>query len=156
MEKPSWALFVLSGAFPRGFTDLLVIIIIALFGFEASLVRVNLAGFELGSLILFVSIPPSCALASLSIGTRKLREELALLAYGGSGWQVWVRYFLRGFTCCLIGFSPIALWETIAKGSFSVLETSTVAFAAFVAGVSYTAPSLRRIRSPEFAENYKA
>ena len=156
MEKPSWAPFVLSGAFPREFTDLLAIIVIALFGMEASLVRLSLAGYELGPLILFLSIPPACALGSLSNSARKLHEEQALLAYGGSGWQVGLRHFLRGFTCSLIAVSPPLLWEFFAEGSPLMLQTSLVAFAALVGGLSYAAPGLRRIRSMEFAENYKA
>ena len=74
MEKPSWAPFILSGAFPRELTDLLAILIIGIAGLEASLIQYNIAGLELGPLILFLSVPLTCALASLSNTGKKLRE----------------------------------------------------------------------------------
>jgi len=156
MEKPSWAPFILSGAFPRELTDLLAILIIGIAGLEASLIQYNIAGLELGPLILFLSVPLTCALASLSNTGKKLREELALFAYGGSEWQVWTRYFLRGFTCSLIAVFPLFVEEIARTGSASALQTSLLILAAVAGGAFYSAPSLRRVRSVEFAENYKA
>ena len=156
MEKPSWAPYILSGAFPKELTDLLAILIIGLAGIEASFIRLSFAGLQLGPLILFLSVPLTCALASLSNTTRKLREELALFAYGGSWWQVWVRYFLRGFTCSLIAVFPLVAGEIASTGSVSLLQTSLIALVSIFGGVFYAAPSLRRIRSVEFVENYKA
>lgn len=156
MEKPSWAPFVMRGALPREFTDLLAIAIIGLAGLQAYLTRFSIAGFELGFLALFFSILPTCILASLSNTTRKLREELALLAYGGSAWQVWARHFLRGFTCSLIALSPFLIAEIIATDYAIAPRSLLLLLAVVLGGIFYSGPSLRRVRSAEFAENYKA
>ncbi len=148
--------FLLSRALPRDFPDLLAIILISLSSFEASFVQNSVAGLRLGPLIFFLTIPPACALASMSNSLRKIREELAVLAYGGSGWQVWVRHFLRGLTCSLIAVSIPLLSEISLGSQLSTLQASTAALATLLGGISYVAPALHRIRSVEFAENYKA
>jgi len=94
-------------------------------------------------------------LASRSDTTRKLREELALIAYGGSSWQVWLRYFVRGLVLNAFAITPI-LYAEYARQYFQVLPTLILALAvSTVGGFCYAAPSLARIRSREFAENYK-
>lgn len=156
MEKPSWALFVMGGAFPREFTDLLAIAIIGLAGLQAYLTRLTIGGFDLGFLMLFLSVLPTCTLASLSNATRKLREELALFAYGGSAWQVWAKHFLRGFTCSLIALSPFLTVEIITTGYSINSRSLLLLLAAVLGGAFYSGPSLRRVRSAEFVESYKA
>jgi len=156
VEKPSWAPFVVGGAFPREFTDLLVIAIIGLAGLQAYLTRFTVGGVELGFLTLFLTVLPTCTLASLSNATRKLREELALFAYGGSAWQVWAKHFLRGFTCSLIALSPFLSLEIITTGYSVGSRSLLLVLAAVLGGTFYSGPSLRRVRSAEFAVSYKA
>jgi len=100
-------------------------------------------------------VPPTCALASVSTTTRRTREELALFAYGGSGWQILLRYFIRGAIIALIAFSPIIIQSFLT--TTSILEpVVTASILLFAGGLFYSLPSLRRIRSSSFAENYKS
>ncbi len=155
MERPGWIPVVLSGAIPSGVTDGLAMIVIAV----ASLnyVWTPHGPFLLSSTIwlqvltiAFVSI-----LASRSDTTRKLREELALIAYGGSSWQVWLRYFVRGLVLTAFAITPI-LYAEYARQYFQALPTLILALSvSTIGGFCYAAPSIARIRSREFAENYK-
>ncbi len=156
MEKQGSATFILSGAIPRELTDILAIVIIGLTGLQAYQVRFSLAGLELGPLMLLLTLAATCGLASLSNTVQRLREELALLAYGGSMRQVWLRHFLRGFVCCLIALSPLIATDIIGSGY--VLHFRPILFlgAALLGGFSYSGPSFRRVRSVDFAEHYKA
>jgi hypothetical protein len=156
MERPSWALFVVTSFLPREFTDLLAVASIGLAGFQASTNKLSIAGYELGLLTLYLSIPSICTLASLSGATRRLREELALFAYGGAAWQVWTMHFLRGFTCCLVALSPFVAVELIAAYYVIGPRSLQLLVASVVGGAFYSGPALRRLRSTEFAENYKA
>ena len=156
MEKPSWAPLVLSGALPREFPDLLAMLIIAITSFESSVARQTVGNFQLGSLIPFLAIPPACALASLSNTGKKVREELALFAYGGSGWEVLARYFLRGLACSLLALSPLILFQTVSAGLASILSNPIFLLASVIGGLCYAAPSQRRLRSEKLAGNYKA
>ena len=155
MEKPSWAPLVLGGAVPRGATDTLAILTIGMIGLESGIAQGRLASLPVGLWFLFVSVPPVAALASLSDTARKLREELALFAYGGSSWQVWVRYFLRGVSCTLLAISPFLYIEYATLGYSLPLTILSAILLSTVGGASYSTPSLTRIRSTTFAENYK-
>ncbi len=155
MERPGWIPVVLSGAIPSGVADGLAVVVIAI----ASLnyVWTPHGPFFLGSTIWFpvLTISFVTVLASRSDTTRKLREELALIAYGGSGWQVWLRYFVRGLVLTTFAITPI-LYAEYASQHVLVLLTLILALAvSTIGGFCYAAPSLARIRSREFAENYK-
>ena len=154
MEKPSWTPIVLSGAIPREASDLLAIIVMGIVALETSLVAISPAlGYRLFLSLLVV--PPTCALASLSTTARRTKEELALFAYGGSSRQILLRYFFRGAICTIIAFSPlVAEWSTSMDSLLQLIfSTSTLIVAG---GLFYALPSLHRIRSRSFAENYKS
>ncbi len=155
MEKPSWAPIVLTGALPRELSDLLAILIIGLASAETAIIQVQFGRAALSSLILLLTVPPACALASLSNSSRRLREELALFAYGGAGWQIQLRYFVRGAIIAFVGVSPMIL---IGVSTTTVPETFLLwSDAALVAtgGAFYSAPSLRRTSSLNFVEHLK-
>jgi len=155
LEKPSWAPIVLSGIIPREASDLLAMLVMGIVALEFSLAAIGPAvpGPRLW-LALFV-VPPTCALASVSTTTRRTKEELAIFAYGGATWQILFRYFLRGATCALIAFSPAIVLGYIS--STSALESLATVFSpVLVGGAFYSLPSLRRMRSSAFVENYKS
>jgi hypothetical protein len=155
LQGPAWAPIVLSGAVPKGPTDLLAILIIGMVSLESAFTQRGLVSVPFGLWFILLAVPLVCALASLSDTARKLREELALFAYGGSSWQVWLRYFLRGLTCSLIAIVPFLYGEySTAAYSFSLTILSALGIS-IVGGLAYAAPSLTRIRSATFAENYK-
>jgi hypothetical protein len=155
LEKPSWTPIVLSGAFPREATDLLAILVMGIVALEATLAAIGPAGFSSRFLLSLLVVPPTCALASVSTTTRRTREELALFAYGGSSWQILVRYFFRGAICALIAFSPVILQGFLT--ATPILElTVPLIILSLAGGLFYSLPSLRRIRSSAFVENYKS
>jgi hypothetical protein len=155
LEKPSWTPIVLSGAIPRETTDLLAILVMGIVALEASLATIGPAGFNSRFLLSLGVVPPTCALASVSTTTRRTKEELALFAYGGSSWQILLRYFFRGAICALIAFSPVILQGFLT--ATPILElTVPLIILLFAGGLFYSLPSLRRIRSSAFVENYKS
>ena len=155
MEKPSWTPIVLSGAIPREATDLLALLVMGIVALEASLAPVAPTVFSSRLWLSLLVVPPTCALASVSTTTRRTREELALFAYGGSGWQILLRYFIRGGIIALVAFSPVLLQGFLM--TTSILELVATAFVLlFAGGLFYSLPSLRRIRSSSFVENYKS
>ena len=122
---------------------------------ETSLATLGPVVFSSRLWLSLLVVPPTCALASVSTTTRRTREELALFAYGGSGWQILLRYFIRGAIIALVAFSPVILQGFITPTS--ILELIATAFVLLLAGgLFYSLPSLRRIRSSSFAENYKS
>ena len=155
MEKPSWTPIVLSGAIPREATDLLAILVIGIVALQASLAAIGPTIPESRLWLSLLVVPPTCALASVSTTTRRTKEELALFAYGGSTWQILLRYFFRGAIIALAAFSPTILQGIIATASvFGLILLVTALFLA--GGLFYSLPSLRRIRSSSFVENYKS
>ncbi len=155
MEKPSWTPIVLSGALPREATDLLAILVMGIVALETTLATLGPVVFTSRLWLSLLVVPPTCALASVSTTTRRTREELALFAYGGSGWQILLRYFIRGAIIALVAFSPVILQGFLTPTS--ILELIATAFVLlFAGGLFYSLPSLRRIRSSSFAENYKS
>ena len=155
MEKPSWTPIVLSGAIPRDATDLLAILVMGIVALETSLAIIGPAAFNSRLWLSLLVVPPTCALASVSTTTRRTREELALFAYGGSTWQILLRYFFRGAIIALAAFSPIILQGIIATASVFGLILLVIALF-LTGGLFYSLPSLRRIRSSSFVENYKS
>jgi hypothetical protein len=155
VEKPSWTPIVLSGALPREATDLLAILVMGIVAVEASLASLSPTIFSTRLWLSLLVVPPTCALASVSTTTRRTREELALFAYGGSGWQILLRYFIRGAIVALVAFSPVIIQGFFTTTSiFELIVTVTILL--FAGGLFYSLPSLRRIRSSSFAENYKS
>ncbi len=155
MEKPSWAPIVLTGALPRELPDLLAILILGLASAETSFIQVQFGRAAISFLILLVTVPPVCALASLSDGSKRQREELALFAYGGAGWQIHLRYFVRGAIVAFAGVSPvilIAVSTMTVPGPFLLwLDAALVV----TGGAFYSLPSLRRTNSLDFVEHLK-
>jgi hypothetical protein len=122
---------------------------------EASLATIGPGAFNSRLWLSLLVVPPTCALASVSATTRRTREELALFAYGGSTWQILLSYFLRGAICTLIAFSPVILQGFLTTAT--IPELSLTVLALFLGGgLFYSLPSLRRIRSSSFVENYKS
>jgi len=155
LEKPGWVPIVFAGAVPKGVTDALAFLIIGTVSLESLLNQVRLASLQPGIWFLVITVALVSALASRSDTARKLREELALMAYGGSYWQVWLRYFLRGLTCGLLASAPFLYGEYVAAGSSLFSTILSGALISTAGGIFYAAPSLTRIRSKRFAENYK-
>ena len=154
MERPSWAPVVLSGALPRELSDLLAISILALASLESVFAQLQPFHQPVWVATLLVLVPMTCALAALSNSSRTQKEELALFAYGGAGWQIQLRYVVRGFVIAVIGLLPLWLkfitTENVLSFSIVLLLASAV-----VGGLSYAAPALKRTRSLAFVEQYK-
>ena len=155
MDKPSWSPIVLSGAIPREATDLLAILVMGIVALEASIATIGPSPFNSRPWLSLLVVPPTCALASISTTTRKTREELALFAYGGSSWQILLRYFIRGAIIALVAFSPIIFRGFLTATSIPELILTGVILL-LAGGLFYSLPSLRRIRSSSFVENYKS
>lgn len=154
MERPSWAPVVLSGALPRELSDLLAISILALASVESVFVQLQPFNQPAWLATLLVLVPMTCALASLSNSSRTQKEELALFAYGGAGWQIQLRYVVRGFVLAVIGLLPLWFRFITAENMFS-LSLVLLLVSAAVGGLSYAAPALKRTRSLAFVEQYK-
>jgi hypothetical protein len=155
LEKPSWTPIVLSGAIPREATDLLAILVMGIVALEASLATIGAPALNSRLWLSLLVVPPTCALAAVSTTTRRTREELALFAYGGSSWQILLRYFIRGAIIALVAFSPVILQGFLTTTSILGLIV-TVTTLLFAGGLFYSLPSLRRVRSSSFVENYKS
>lgn len=154
MERPSWAPVVLSGALPRELSDLLAISILALASIESVFAQLQPFIQPAWFATLLVLVPMTCALASLSNSSRTQKEELALFAYGGAGWQIQLRYLVRGFVLAIIGLLPLWLRLVTTENVFSFSLVLLLVSAA-VGGLSYAAPALKRTRSLAFVEQYK-
>ena len=154
MERPNWAPVILSGALPRELSDFLAIAILALASVEsvfAQLQQVNQSGWFATLLVL---VPLTCALAALSNSSRTQREELALFAYGGAGWQIQLRYVVRGCVVAIVGLLPIWLRFLTTENIFSANLVLLLA-SALVGGLAYGVPALKRTGSLAFVEQYK-
>ncbi|HVH14732.1 MAG TPA: hypothetical protein VNA15_03315 [Candidatus Angelobacter sp.] len=154
MERPNWAPVILSGALPRELSDLLAMTILALASMESLFVQLQPLNQSGWFLTLLVLVPLTCALAALSNSARTQREELALFAYGGAGWQIQLRYVVRGFVVAVIGLLPLWLRFITTENILSVNLVPLLVSAA-IGGLSYAAPALKRTRSMAFVEQYK-
>ena len=154
LEKPSWTPIVLSGSIPRDASDLLAIAVMGIVALETAIAAIGPA-FTYKLLLSLLVVPPACALASVAATTRRTKEELALLAYGGSSWQILLRYFFRGSICAIVAFSPILIVWAVSS-SFTPQLVGVIAILVLTGGLFYSLPSLRRIRSTSFVENYKS
>ena len=155
MEKPSWAPIVFAGALPRELPDLLAIVIVGLASTETVLIQLQFGRAALASVILLLTVAPACTLASLSNSSRRQREELALFAYGGAGWQIHMRYFLRGAVVASAGLLPQMFIAATMTARLEPLLAWSVVPLVITGGAFYAAPSLRRTSSPSFVEHYK-
>jgi len=155
LERPSWLPIVFAGAVPRGLNDCLAMITLGLIGVQSLQTPTGFASIPIGSWALATATPMVFALASMTDTSRRLREELALLAYGSAAWYIGARYFLRGLACALVAITPFVFLEY----SLQHLTLPTVVLATLLVpvagGLSYATPALSRMRSKRFAENYK-
>ena len=154
MERPSWAPVILSGALPRELSDLLAISILALASIERVFAQLQPFSQPAWFATLLVLVPMTCALASLSNSSRTQKEELALFAYGGAGWQIQLRYLVRGFVLAIMGLVPL-WWRVVTTGSIFSFSLVLLLVPAVIGGLSYAAPALKRTRSLSFVEQYK-
>lgn len=90
----------------------------------------------------------------MSNSPNREREELALVAYGGSATQIQLRYLLRGAIITTIGLIPLILTTLV---DVRPLRPSLFALAVLVllGGLTYAIPALRRTHSLNFVEQYK-
>ena len=155
MDRPSWAPVMLAGALPRDLSDLLAIGILGVATIQLELSQtlslpiVNIYWI----LFLFLLIPLTNILAALSNSPKREREELALVAYGGSARQIELRYSLRGALITVIGLLPFVFRSLTDQSSTWAL--ALIGVLAFLGGSAYAIPSLRRTRSLHFVEQYK-
>ena len=155
MDRPSWAPVMLAGALPRDLSDLLAIGILDVATIQLvlsqtlSLLIVNIYWV----LFLFVLIPLTNILAALSSSPKRERQELALVAYGGSSRQIELRYTLRGAIITAVGLLPFIL-RTVTDPS-PTWGLSVVAILTLLGGSAYAIPPFRRTRSLHFVEQYK-
>jgi hypothetical protein len=154
LERPSWAPVILSGALPKEVSDLLAIAILALASLESIFAQLQPFNESAWSVTPLVMVPLTCALAALSNSSRTQREELALFAYGGAGWQIQLRYVVRGFVVATIGLLPLWLRFTATENILSA-GLILLLLSAILGGLSYAAPALKRTRSLAFVEQYK-
>ena len=146
---------MLAGALPRDLSDLLAIGLLDTATIQLvlsqtfSLLIVNIYWI----LFLFVLIPLTSVLAALSNSPKREREELALVAYGGSARQIELRYTLRGAIITAAGLLPFIL-RSLTDPS-PTWGLSLVAIFALLGGSAYAIPPLRRTRSVHFVEQYK-
>ncbi|HYY91711.1 MAG TPA: hypothetical protein VE955_06960 [Candidatus Dormibacteraeota bacterium] len=154
MDRPSWAPVVLSGALPREVSDLVAIAIIELAALQTLLSQPqSLIGLNF-SWIMILLVPLTSVLAAMSNSPNREREELALIAYGGSATQIELRYFLRGGIITTIGLLPLVL--RILLDLTRVLPSLLGLAALIILGaLTYAIPALRRTRSLSFVEQYK-
>jgi hypothetical protein len=154
LERPSWAPVVLSGAVPRELSDLLAISILALASLESVFYQLQPLNQPAWFATLLVLVPMTCALAALSNSSRTQKEELALFAYGGAGWQIQLRYIVRGVVVAIIGLLPLWFRFLTTQAIFSA-NLVLLLVSAVVGGLAYAAPALKRTRSLAFVEQYK-
>src|SRR5713226_1876642 len=111
---------------------------------EASLATLGPVVYSSRLWLSLLVVPPTCALASVSTTTRRTREELALFAYGGSGWQILLRYFIRGAIIALVAFTPVIFQGFLTPTSILELFASAL-FLLLAGGLFYSLPCIRRI-----------
>jgi hypothetical protein len=154
LDRPSWAPVALSGALPRELSDVLAIVILGI----ASLQLVLTGPLPFSSLnvswVLLLLVPLVCILAALSNSPNREREELALVAYGGSLKQIELRYILRGAMVTIVGLFPVMFRLFLDNLSFST-SLLILALLVLLGGSTYAIPALKRTRSASFVEHYK-
>jgi hypothetical protein len=154
LDRPSWAPVVFSGALPRELSDLLAIAILDLTSIQLALSgKIPFLSFDV-SWILLLMVPLTCVLAALSNSVNREREELALIAYGGSSGQIELKYILRGSTITLFGLLPV-LYRLLANTLSLSTGIVVLVLLVLLGGSTYAMPAFKRIRSVSFVEQYK-
>ncbi len=154
MERPIWASVVLSGALPRELSDIIAILILETLAIQLALLAPRpFLGLSV-SWILVVMVPLVCLLAAMSNSPNREREELALVAYGGSAKQIELRYVLRGAIVTTIGLTPVLL-KLVSFGLSISTGLIILILLVLIGGWTYSLPALRRTRSTNFVEHYK-
>ena len=154
MERPSWAPVIFSGALPREVSDLLAITILLLTSVQTTTSSLYLFAGMGSAWILLVLVPVTCTLASLSNSPRREHEELAIFAYGGTPRQIEIRYVLRGTLIAAIGLLPLFI-HFLQVGLAYSFDLIILSILAFLGGLSYAVPAVRRTRSSDFVGHYK-
>ncbi|MBO0888048.1 hypothetical protein J2P12_03010 [Candidatus Bathyarchaeota archaeon] len=154
MNRPSWAPVVLSGVIPRELSDLVAIGIIELAAIQIVFSPQRLFTGLNFSWIILLAVPLTSVLAAMSNSPNREREELALVAYGGSAAHIQLRYLLRGGIITTLGLAPFILATLLDQ---TLLPPSLFAISVLIllGGVTYAIPILRRTRSLNFVEQYK-
>jgi hypothetical protein len=154
LDRPSWAPIVLSGALPRELSDLLAMAILGI----ASVQLVFTGPLPFSSFssawILVLLVPLICILAALSSSPNREREELALVAYGGSSRLIELRYLLRGGIITIIGLVPV-LFRLLSDSMSLSVGLVALALLVLIGGSTYAIPALKRTHSVNFVEHYK-
>ncbi len=154
MDRPSWAPVILSGALPRESSDLIAIAILDLASIQLVFSQSRpFSGIDI-SWILILLVPLTGVLAALSNSPNREREELALVAYGGSTRQIEARYLLRGCIITTVGLLPLFLNFLSDKLPFTP-GLIVLILLVLIGGSAYATPALRRTRSLNFVEQYK-
>ena len=145
---------ILSGALPRELSDLIAIAILEIASVQLVFSQAHLfVGIDV-SWILILLVPLTGVLAALSNSPDREREELALVAYGGSTRQIEARYLLRGCIITTVGLLPLVLKFLVDRLPFTS-GLIVVTLLVLVGGSAYATPALRRTRSLNFVEQYK-
>ena len=154
MDRPSWAPVILSGALPRESSDLIAIAILDLASIQLVFSQSRPFSEIDISWILILLVPLTGVLAALSNSPNREREELALVAYGGSTRQIEARYLLRGCIITTVGLLPLFLNFLSDKLPFTP-GLIVLILLVLIGGSAYATPALRRTRSLNFVEQYK-
>jgi hypothetical protein len=154
LDRPSWAPVILSGALPRELSDLLAMAILGLASIQLVIAGpVPFTGLNISWLLLLL-VPLICMLAASSNSPNREREELALVAYGGSSKQIELRYLLRGGIITIIGLVPILLRLLSDNQSLST-NLGVLVLLVALGGSTYAIPAFRRTHSVSFVEQFK-
>jgi hypothetical protein len=154
LDRPNWAPVVLSGALPRELSDVLAIAILGIASVQLVLSGPTPFSSLNISWVLLLLVPLVCILAALSNSPNREREELALVAYGGSSKQIELRYILRGAIVTIVGLVPVIFRLLSTNLSFSI-NLLVLTLLVFIGGSTYAIPALKRTRSASFVEHYK-
>jgi hypothetical protein len=145
---------IFSGAFPRELSDIIAMAILDLTTIQLVFSQTRFFSGLDASWILLLLVPLTCVLAAMSNSPNREREELALVAYGGSASQIELRYLLRGGIITTLGVLPLILQSLASTFSISTVLVVLV-FLVVLGGSTYTIPVLRRTHSLSFVEQYK-
>jgi hypothetical protein len=154
LDRPSWAPVVLSRAIPRELSDVIAMAILDITSVQSVLIGpIPFSSLSI-SWALLLLVPLVNILAALSSSPNREREELALVAYGGSSKQIELRYVLRGAIVSIIGLAPVMFRNLLDNLSFSSILLIP-AFLVLIGGATYAIPAFKRTRSTKFVEHYK-
>lgn len=154
MDRPSWAPVILSGAIPREVSDFIAISVLAITSIQLLFAGPLPFSSLNSSWILILLVPLVCVLAALSNSPNREREELALVAYGGSSRQLELRYVLRGAIITISGLVPV-LFRIVSNSPSLSTGIFVLLLLVIIGGSTYAIPALKRTHSLNFVEQYK-